>query len=50
MKQWLAYIDDLCVRTGRWREGSPVTDEQHSEMLSKAAQSQTATPIIEDTL
>ena len=37
MRQWLPYIDDFCIRTGRWRQGTPVTDEEHDEALSKVA-------------
>ena len=36
MRGWLPYIDDFCVRTGRWRQGAPITDEEHAALVSAA--------------
>ena len=35
--EWLPYIDDFCVRTGRWRGGAPVSDAQHRVQLASAS-------------
>ena len=36
IKEWLAYIDDFCVRTGRWCGGQAVSDEIYDRELQEA--------------
>ena len=36
MKEWLAYMDDFCIRTGTWRGGSPVSDAIHDQDVKQA--------------
>ena len=35
-KQWQVYIDDFCVRSGRWRNGFPISDEAYAEAMAAA--------------
>ena len=37
MREWLPYIDDFCVRTGRWRAGAPMHDEELADAMSRVA-------------
>ncbi len=36
-RQWIVYIDDFACRTGRWKHGHPVTDEEHAQELRQSA-------------
>lgn len=35
-KEWLAYVDDLTVRTGKVVDGVVITDEEYEERISHA--------------
>ena len=37
-KQWLAYVDDLTIRTGRVIEGTWYTDEEYEKEIRAAAE------------
>ena len=36
-KEWNVYVDDFCVRTGRWRGNRGYSDEEYSRMEAAAA-------------
>jgi hypothetical protein len=38
-RTWLAYVDDLTVRSGRYVEGKLVTDEEHAARTRQAGKS-----------
>ena len=40
--EWLAYVDDLTVRTGRVLDGRVLTDEEYREEVRAAAKGATA--------
>ena len=35
-RQWLNYLDDFAVRSGRWVRGGPVSDEDYERLLGAA--------------
>ena len=35
-REWNVYVDDFCVRTGRWRGNRGYTDEEYQEMEAAA--------------
>ena len=35
-QQWLNYLDDFAVRSGRWVRGGPISDAAHQAMLAAA--------------
>ena len=38
-REWLAYVDDLTIRTGRVLDGCWYTDEEYSARIASAAKS-----------
>ena len=34
---WLNYLDDFCIRSGRWFRNGPLTDEAYQAMLAAVA-------------
>ena len=50
-KEWLAYVDDLSIRTGRVLDGTVYSDEEYSQRIRNAAKNAKATPqSVEDAL
>ena len=37
-KVWLNYLDDFCIRSGRWLRGGPVLDSVYEKMLRECSE------------
>ena len=47
--EWQVYVDDFCVRTGRWRGGKPFSDEEYGRQIAEASvQGQARRPAAEE--
>ena len=36
-REWQVYVDDFCVRTGRWRGGKAYSDEEYDWQIAAAS-------------